>query len=331
MFVAFLVLLAAISAQEVEVFIPTGHTHNLLNAVYSPDGKYIVSCGSNGFIKIWDARSRRAIHTIEARATEIVFSADGKRFLSSGDRKGMAIWELSSGKAIKIFGNINDAWGLGTTGVHTPLESSSAVFTSDGKHILSWDNTNKVSLWDIDSGKIIRKTAITGQMPVYSPDGTKILTYLDNNLELWDAASEKELRSFTGHTDRVTSAAFSADGKMLISSSVDKTVRIWDTETGRELRVLTGHSERVNAVSFSTDGKKILSIGSIKNNNPNDSFIYGSKELIMWDVLTGEKLFARIHYPDTHTEAYIRSANFSPDGRTYITTSTGRFFTSRIL
>jgi WD40 repeat protein len=39
-----------------------------------------------------------------------------------------------------------------------------------------------------------------------------------------------------GHTDPVTSVAFSPDGKRIVSGSWDNTVCIWDAETGAALR-----------------------------------------------------------------------------------------------
>ncbi|KIJ91548.1 hypothetical protein K443DRAFT_47094, partial [Laccaria amethystina LaAM-08-1] len=58
-----------------------------------------------------------------------------------------------------------------------------------------------------------------------------------------------------GHTDLVTSVAFSPDGKQIVSGSNDKSVRVWDASTGDELNVLKGRTGLVRSFAFSPDGK----------------------------------------------------------------------------
>lgn len=67
---------------------------------------------------------------------------------------------------------------------------------------------------------------------------------------------------FRGHTETVTSIAFSADGGMLASASYDRSVKLWDAETGAELRTLVGHANRVQTVVFSPDGHWLASAGT---------------------------------------------------------------------
>ena len=42
------------------------------------------------------------------------------------------------------------------------------------------------------------------------------------------------------------SAAFSGDGKRVVTASDDKTARIWDAESGKEIAVLKGHDRPVH-------------------------------------------------------------------------------------
>jgi WD40 repeat protein len=41
-----------------------------------------------------------------------------------------------------------------------------------------------------------------------------------------------------GHSNKVTSVAYSPDGKHIVSGSFDSTVKIWDAQSGKEVRVV---------------------------------------------------------------------------------------------
>jgi hypothetical protein len=66
-----------------------------------------------------------------------------------------------------------------------------------------------------------------------------------------DAGSELVQKVLEGHTDTVTCAAFSRDGKHAISASVDSTLIIWDIEGRQPPKVLAGHNGAVRCLALS--------------------------------------------------------------------------------
>ena len=66
-----------------------------------------------------------------------------------------------------------------------------------------------------------------------------------------ETASGRPLWRLDGHTRWVQSAAFSSDGKRLVTASQDTTARIWDIKTGLPIAELYGHTRPVYAATFS--------------------------------------------------------------------------------
>ena len=64
---------------------------------------------------------------------------------------------------------------------------------------------------------------------------------------------------FSGHTGYVKDAAFSPDGKQVLSAGSDRTVRLWDIDGDKELKRFTKHGDAVIAATFALDGTATLS------------------------------------------------------------------------
>ena len=65
-----------------------------------------------------------------------------------------------------------------------------------------------------------------------SPDGKYLASAgEDLAINLWDLGSGKRIKKMTGHTASVYSLAFSAESSMLVSGGADWTVRCWDVKS----------------------------------------------------------------------------------------------------
>jgi WD40 repeat protein len=92
----------------------------------------------------------------------------------------------------------------------------------------------------------------------FSRDGATVATPADHNTaKIWNAATGTPVRTFAGHTDRVTDVAFSPDGTRLATASADHTARVWEVATGRLAAVLRGHTGAVMRLAFSPDGRRL--------------------------------------------------------------------------
>jgi serine/threonine protein kinase len=124
---------------------------------------------------------------------------------------------------------------------------------------------------------------------------------LNNFLRLFgidlNAKKNSPAQTLKGHSDYVSSVAFSPDGQVLASGCRDHTIKLWEVQTGREINSLKGHSYWVMSVAFSPDGR-VLASGSF------------DKTIKLWEVQTGREMNTLTGHSD-----YVYSVAFSPDGR----------------
>jgi WD40 repeat protein len=96
---------------------------------------------------------------------------------------------------------------------------------------------------------------------VFSSDGKRVVTASsDNTARVWDLTGPAPVATIlAGHTNWVNSASFSPDGKRVVTASLDNTVRLWDlTGASPLVTVLAGHTPPGAQASFSPDGKSVV-------------------------------------------------------------------------
>jgi eukaryotic-like serine/threonine-protein kinase len=116
---------------------------------------------------------------------------------------------------------------------------------------------------------------LSRQLSHASPS-TSIPTDANNTVSTPDAKGSRVL-TYRAHPARVTSVAWSPNGKSIASASDDKLVNICDSTTGTTLRIYHGHTAQVYTVAWSPNGKFIASAGA-------------DNTVQIWDATTGTTL-----------------------------------------
>lgn len=79
-----------------------------------------------------------------------------------------------------------------------------------------------------------------------------------------EANEYRFITTLRGHVGAVYQCCFSADSRLLVSSSKDTTLKVWNVRTGKLSIDLPGHRDEVFAVDWSPDGQKVGSGGKDK-------------------------------------------------------------------
>lgn len=268
-----------------------GHTDAVTKAVFSPDGKTILSAGWDNRIVMWNAATHQPIGSPIAGPKGLVsvaFSPDGSRFAASGLRAVM-LWETATRQPV---GNP----------LHTTEYQVLVGFSPDGKLLAATTDAYgghpaTVLLWDIASRQPVGQP-IEGSSFAFSPDHSLLAIGRYKDLVLYDLRSHRAIgRPLTGHTKNIASISFSQDGALVAAGGEDKTILLWDVASHRLLGPLTGHTESVTTLLFAPDGKTLFS-GDLDGN------------IFAWDLESGN---AAAH-PVQNLGASISSIFLAPDG-----------------
>ncbi|MGB7510403.1 MAG: hypothetical protein WBP54_03835, partial [Pelodictyon phaeoclathratiforme] len=80
----------------------------------------------------------------------------------------------------------------------------------------------------------------------------------DKTARVWDAQTGKPVSQPMQHQSSVTSAAFSPDGRFVVTASSDNTARVWDAQTGKPASQPMLHAGIVNSAQFSPDSRFVV-------------------------------------------------------------------------
>jgi len=125
----------------------------------------------------------------------------------------------------------------------------------------------------------------------FSPDGRYMVTgSFDNTVKLWDISLGKEIRTFYGLPDVVSTLTCDFENNLLVASDLSDMVKIWNLATGEE--IATYSESMVLHIALSDDIKFMLTVNDVDN-------------IKLWDLVKKEKIKEFDDHNSAYSEPYL--------------------------
>ena len=294
------------------------HHHRVRALAFSPDNKWLASCGDDYKIRLWQVQSLlTASHTPHLESLEpkrlaghsgwvhsVAFSADGKWLVSGSEDKTLRVWEVGSGKCINT--------------LQRPSDRIRAVAVSpDGQFLASGGDDSQVMLWHLPTQRRLQDISVKGSrvwslsfqqqagelllaaggdkqtvmLWLVSPEGANAVS--DRNT-CPTATKVKALRTYRGYTSGLRSIDFLRSDR-IVGGGDSQELLVWDTQ-GEQRAALQMHHGRIWSVAVNGQGTLIAS---------------GSDDhtVRLWDGQTGQHRFTLKGH-----KSWVRAVAFSQRG-----------------
>jgi WD40 repeat protein/tRNA A-37 threonylcarbamoyl transferase component Bud32 len=251
---------------------------------FSPDGRFAISVTTNpdGAVRLWNVDSGKVERSLEGSIEKLtasfVFSDDGSKVLAGSTDGILHVWEVVTGKEVRRISLVP----------HDPADRASPLAVSPDGQLAALAG---------------RGLPLFAELTVRLPPVPMKVIPEDNTIKIWNVNTGAKAGALTGHTDLVTSVAFSPDGRRVLSGSFDGTMRLWDVSKQEPIRDFQRHTGWVTCVAFCPDGRRAIAG-------------YYDWSIRLWDLESRQELrrFAGHRAP-------ITSLAVSPDGRSFLSGS----------
>ncbi|MEZ6044218.1 MAG: protein kinase [Planctomycetaceae bacterium] len=306
------------------------HTGRIYALRFSSDGRYLLTAGSQGTLKIWDSSGTGNYVKLSDQPKQFYSIAplpQGNHFLTA-EIDNVRIRDRQTGKIVQSIAAGKHKWleaiaspagdriiavnnqGLLSTWSYPAgklihqhdlgAPDCHLSFLPNGRHVaITLSNQDQLILLDSTNGAVVKQCSIPTPRHIRTaPLGETLAIASENNVVLYSIKSFEIRQVLQGHQGTVSAVAYHPDGRLLASSGNDRRVIIWDLKTGEQKHTLHGHRSWVVGATFSRDGKSLFTLEE-------------AGTILVWDMRTGQRLMnfnvPVRKYPSSHNAISLSS------------------------
>ena len=184
-----------------------GHQHPVWDIKWSPIGTYFATASADKTARLWSTERINPLRMYAGHLSDVDclgFHPNSLYLATGSSDRSCRLWDVQRGACVRLF-----------VGHQSPI--SCLAISPDGRYLASAASGN---------GTSAQFAGVDGVDPISS--GAHVN---DVSISLWDLASGRRIKKMWGHSERVYSMDFSADGSLLVTGSQDCTVRCWDVRS----------------------------------------------------------------------------------------------------
>jgi WD40 repeat protein len=234
----------------------TGHTAPVTALGFNKTGKLLAS-GSNDFmVKIWDSLFR--VRNFEGHKGNIncfLFENTMRYLFSGSDDRTIIAWDIQTGKPFRAINHGQSINCLSMAG-----NDPRFLYVAADEPKIKVYNLSTLQIARTFDGHTDAVNSIDiSKNSLYMISGSN-----DKTARIWDIKTGKEIRKLAVDCWKVISVSFSDDAKYAVTGCNDGSIKTWDVETGKLVSSLENPGNGVHKVAFSQNLKTIICASKLR-------------------------------------------------------------------